>query len=509
MIVGRSAMDENSGSHTDNAQSIEIRAQRRLGLVGASRLCIKGITHRLLRSVLTLAVVTLAVAFFMFLLSENALVAASAGVVRRELAEQRFPAGLLGRLFDLPASLTLAERLGASVGRPATRKEMADVTGLDPAWLEALAVQARREQEYFRFFGALSPGRRLVLVQKWEGRDIFRFLADAGEREAFARKLSSMKEQRLPGGMEKFHVFLAGFQDYLAGMETLEKRWRVALEAFAGEAARRTGGADFETWLAGSDPRTLREWALFARSKGFDTTQAQWETVQAQLRLLRAKQAIIRKLTTPEARAEWRRVFRNRKPLSVEKKLLHLDDPRSERLLDGVSSREERIAVGRAVAQENRLAALERKLAGRVADDKAEGGALSPRQAFLLLISFIVCAVGVGNAMLMSITERFREIATMKCLGATDGYILTQFMLEAALQGCAGGALGMVIGFVAAVAKESAILGATVFAAWPGWALCGAGAIALGAGVLLSVSASVYPAWAASRMAPMEAMRVE
>jgi len=111
--------------------------------------------------------------------------------------------------------------------------------------------------------------------------------------------------------------------------------------------------------------------------------------------------------------------------------------------------------------------------------------------------------------MLMSITERFREIATMKCLGATDRYILSQFMLEAAIQGFFGGILGMIIGFVVAVAKGSVTLGGTLFSAWPGYELCAAGAMATGVGILLSVLASVYPAWAASRMAPMDAMRVE
>jgi electron transport complex protein RnfD len=53
--------------------------------------------------------------------------------------------------------------------------------------------------------------------------------------------------------------------------------------------------------------------------------------------------------------------------------------------------------------------------------------------------------------MLMAITERFREIATMKCLGATDGFIMSQFMMEAGLQGLAGGAIGVLIGLVLAM----------------------------------------------------------
>ena len=136
-------------------------------------------------------------------------------------------------------------------------------------------------------------------------------------------------------------------------------------------------------------------------------------------------------------------------------------------------------------------------------------GAQAGRQMALLCISFLVCMVGVANAMLMSIAERIREIATMKCLGATNRFILVQFMMEAALQGICGGALGVVVGFLAALVRNVLILGGQLFADWPMLAIGGRGIVALLTGVVLAVLASIYPAWSASRMAPMEAMRVE
>ena len=48
---------------------------------------------------------------------------------------------------------------------------------------------------------------------------------------------------------------------------------------------------------------------------------------------------------------------------------------------------------------------------------------IQERMLWLILVSMVVCAVGIANAMLMSVTERFREIATLKCLGALDGTI--------------------------------------------------------------------------------------
>ena len=134
---------------------------------------------------------------------------------------------------------------------------------------------------------------------------------------------------------------------------------------------------------------------------------------------------------------------------------------------------------------------------------------MSGSTLFLVIISFVVCMVGITNAMLMAITERFREIATMKCLGATDGFILNQFLIEAAIQGVIGGMLGMLAGLLVTLVKSSLLLGSIVFVYLPALPLLLGAAITVLLGVLLSMLASIYPARAASAMAPMDAMRVE
>ncbi|HOT52163.1 MAG TPA: hypothetical protein PLI07_14365, partial [Candidatus Hydrogenedentes bacterium] len=52
-------------------------------------------------------------------------------------------------------------------------------------------------------------------------------------------------------------------------------------------------------------------------------------------------------------------------------------------------------------------------------------------QVWLAAISLLVCVVGITNAMLMSVTERYREIGTMKCLGALDWFVVKLFLIEA------------------------------------------------------------------------------
>ncbi|MFO7708567.1 MAG: FtsX-like permease family protein [Desulfobacterales bacterium] len=135
--------------------------------------------------------------------------------------------------------------------------------------------------------------------------------------------------------------------------------------------------------------------------------------------------------------------------------------------------------------------------------------ASSPKQRWIIVLSLLVCVVGIVNAQLMAVTERFREIGTMKCLGALDRFVLRLFLLEAGLQGLAGAACGAAAGILFALAAalmrfgpaatRQVVLGDLAFSlAW-----------ATATGVALSLLGVLYPAWVAARMQPVEAMRVE
>ena len=134
---------------------------------------------------------------------------------------------------------------------------------------------------------------------------------------------------------------------------------------------------------------------------------------------------------------------------------------------------------------------------------------ISPTSWWLILISLTVCAVGITNAMLMSVTERFREIGTMKCLGALDSFIVKLFLLESTLQGVAGTGVGIVIGFVIMLASGLAAFGGSVFEfiPWLQMGLIAVYAVLIGAG--LSIAGAILPALRAAQMAPVEAMRAD
>src|SRR5215213_5186904 len=72
---------------------------------------------------------------------------------------------------------------------------------------------------------------------------------------------------------------------------------------------------------------------------------------------------------------------------------------------------------------------------------------------WLVGLALLVAFVGILNAMLMSVTERFREIGTMKCLGALDSFILKLFLFESVFQGVVGTIIGVVIGLALSLAS--------------------------------------------------------
>ncbi len=142
-------------------------------------------------------------------------------------------------------------------------------------------------------------------------------------------------------------------------------------------------------------------------------------------------------------------------------------------------------------------------------DDKDGRVGSSPKQRWILALSLLVCVVGIVNAQLMAVTERFREIGTMKCLGALDRFVLRLFLLEAGMQGIAGAALGAVIGAVFAVVGGMLRFGGIALEHMNWGALLAVMAAATGIGFLLSLLGVIYPALVAARMQPVEAMRVE
>jgi putative ABC transport system permease protein len=122
--------------------------------------------------------------------------------------------------------------------------------------------------------------------------------------------------------------------------------------------------------------------------------------------------------------------------------------------------------------------------------------------AGIAAISLLVGGIGVMNIMLVSVTERVREIGLRKALGATPRVIRRQFLVEASLLGLVGGVLGAAAGLAGAVLLPHLIADAITISP-----AATAGSIAVA--VVIGLIFGVYPASRAARLAPIDALRAE
>ncbi len=123
----------------------------------------------------------------------------------------------------------------------------------------------------------------------------------------------------------------------------------------------------------------------------------------------------------------------------------------------------------------------------------------------IVSVALLVGGIGIMNIMLVSVSERTREIGIRKALGAKNRDILFQFLVEAVTLGALGGVVGIVLGFLAGLITREAI------SIWidfppvyvPVWAIM----LALGFSGSVGLISGIYPAWKAARLDPIEALR--
>ena len=119
---------------------------------------------------------------------------------------------------------------------------------------------------------------------------------------------------------------------------------------------------------------------------------------------------------------------------------------------------------------------------------------------FITGLSLFVGGIGIMNIMLVSVTERTREIGIRKAIGAKRRAILAQFLIEAAVICMIGGLIGLAIAFPISLALKNKLGGAMPFSV---------ALLAIGVSLITGLISGFLPAWRAARMDPVEALRSE
>ncbi len=159
-----------------------------------------------------------------------------------------------------------------------------------------------------------------------------------------------------------------------------------------------------------------------------------------------------------------------------------------------------RIARGLAPEDENNFSLFSNE--SLVASFAKIANAVSSGAFVISAIALLAAGVGIMNIMLVSVTERTKEIGIRKSIGARKNSILTQFLIESVVISLAGGVAGILLGVVAGNGL-AVMMNASVIFPWT-WAAIG---LIVCSGI--GVGFGFYPAWKASSLDPIEALRFE
>ena len=138
----------------------------------------------------------------------------------------------------------------------------------------------------------------------------------------------------------------------------------------------------------------------------------------------------------------------------------------------------------------------------------------------VIAISLLVAGVGIMNIMIISLMERTKEIGIMKAIGMKDGTVLSVFLSESIIMGLIGSLSGIGFGYLLAFGiSQLDLLGGMINSATEGTIMGGIPLYpiltptnllsALGFGLAVSIFFGIYPAWRASRLQPVDALRYE
>jgi len=489
-------------------KEIVAKNQVELGPARCLHLALSGIKYRLFRSMITIAILGLAVTFLSHMLGYGVMSGVTERAVWRDMEAERSLGIQLRRMESADPLAAVLRNLQRQA--PSRMAEYRAWAGQDQAaWgktLDRVATFTRFTQS----IGSLSPRHRAILVGDRDEMALLALLEREAAREAFLRRLEQIELPVPLGDRAALEAFV--LEAWPALLDTLRVIREGHQRGIGTLEASLEGKGVFQALI--QDPKRLES---LSHQAGLSAEGVDFERLAAYAGDIRIQRQMEEALGLLQVRRDLARHM-GVAPGTLTPVLLYRwigeDDAHAETL--GALLRTAGVTEAPAARDLRRVAAnvlYQRRLQGLVpkepdaAADSAFG--LDSGSRWLIGLAFMVCVIGVANAMLMSVTERFTEIATMKCLGAMDQFILMMFVFEAAILGLLGGIAGALLGILLAWLRGFSEYGDTLVAGPVMGTVVLSALISLGVGIVLAVLAAVGPSFAAARLAPMEAMRVD
>ncbi len=488
-------------------KSIEAKEQVNLGWFRALQLALSGMLYRFFRSGVTAAILCLAVAFLVHTLVHGLLSQSTVFHAHQELKEHRSFGRVASRLSRPDSARAVVDAFARKDSdRLGEYRVWGDLTEEEK---EEMQEVARRVSEARSFFEHLPDDQRAILVGDTDITTLLRQLRSRVRYSLLAERIEDVG----------LHYPLAGESDFRKLVEVEWPWFSGKVESI--QSGQQAAISEVRDAYPDYDINTLLivrpdDFSDNLRKAGFETEDMAFDdlaffagleqgrdVLESMLTDRRIQIPLKERIGVPEHELSTHTVFEwlvgRRGDAGWLSELLDAAgvEISSQRLLNlsgffNRSGRLQNIAEGGPPAEDIGIFSMEGHL------------------PWLILLAFLVCVVGVANAMLMSVTERFTEIATMKCLGALDGFVMMMFVFEAAIQGLIGGTVGVLLGIMLAFFRGYAEYGRLLVLTRDVWSqILFSSVLALAAGIILASFAAIGPSLIAARLAPMEAMRVE
>lgn len=494
-------------------KAIDIKNQPTLGFARTFEICVNGIKYRFFRSIITMIVISVAIAFMMNVICEAIGLQSISNLSDRQTEVWRLGVRWASRLTAVSSPEAILREIASEKTGSPILSEAQRFGGLTDAEFQAYLAGVRQAARYLAFFEKLDYGNRRILVRQDTGPAIFDHLQSVPKWDRFCSALRNLRSVRLPDSQEEFRRFL----DQWPAIKSQTQRIHEGRSAAVAQVNRLMAGRSTEETLmdaAGS-------WGDQVQGSGFQAFDAATrKRVAEQSRRQFQMRQLEESLKQPNARkvlAAYLDVLPDKISLSTFWKLMqerraaewYVRKTAENGVSLGGLSAEQIVGMANARMTQTSLEDILLMIKTSVQTDEKGLMGIGSRMTWLLLVSLLMCVVGICNAMLTAVTERFREIATLKCLGALDGFIMLLFVMEATLLGCVGGLLGGLLGSLIGFGRLMGTFGMIVLNSFPWQPWLTALGFSLVVGMLLAAIAGVYPSYMAARLAPMEVMRIE